>query len=109
MNQTIDVISPIDGSIALRMPASSPAAIARTLDLAKRQSLVWRTSSLGERCAIAERFIVAFERRSEEISQSITECMGRPIRYSPGEVMMICSISSKKKKDASAKKHEENK
>ena len=86
MNPAIDVISPIDGSTVLRMPGSTPAAIARTLDAARSNASVWRTSSIEERCGIVQRFTAEFGRRADEIAESITTCMGRPIQFSPGEV-----------------------
>ncbi len=42
--------------------------------------------SVAERAAICTRFVEAMEARRPEIAEELTRQMGRPIRYTPGEV-----------------------
>ena len=86
MNNRFDVISPVDGSIVVTVSESTPAQIARALDDAQRAFRSWRTSPVEDRIAIVEAFVRELERRETEIAETITACMGRPIRFAPGEV-----------------------
>ena len=86
MKQHFDVISPMDGRVVVSMPEATPSQIARSLDNAQQAYRSWRTSPLEDRMAIVEAFIAELERREAEIAETITACMGRPIRFSPGEV-----------------------
>ena len=86
MKRTFDVISPIDGNVVATIEEASPGLIARTLDKARKSQREWRNTSISDRISIIEGFVQAMEARSDEIASSITQCMGRPIRFTPGEV-----------------------
>jgi acyl-CoA reductase-like NAD-dependent aldehyde dehydrogenase len=86
MKPHFEVISPVDGRVVVSMPESTPAQIARTLDSAQQSFTKWRTSPLQDRLEIIEAFVRELERRESEIAETITACMGRPIRFAPGEI-----------------------
>ena len=86
MKQRFDVISPVDGSVFLSMEESTPSQIARTLDSAQTAAKSWRTSSIQERIAAVEAFVLSLEKRGPEIAESLTMSMGRPSRYAPFEI-----------------------
>lgn len=79
-------LSPIDGSVYVERELASPDAINRALDLARAAQRAWRTTSIADRARILTRFCDLFESQREEIATELTWQMGRPIRYSPGEV-----------------------
>ena len=45
-----------------------------------------RKTTLDSRIAILDKFLTLFEAEKEDVGKEITEEMGRPIRYSAGEV-----------------------
>ena len=86
MKRTFDVISPVDGSVFTTINEASPGLIARTLDTAQSSQQEWRETKISERVQVVEQFVQAMEGRKDEIAATITQCMGRPIRYAPGEI-----------------------
>jgi len=78
--------SPIDNSVYVERPLATPAQIDAALDRAKRAQQAWRQVPVAERAAILNRFCDLFEAQRDEIALELTWQMGRPIRYTPGEV-----------------------
>jgi acyl-CoA reductase-like NAD-dependent aldehyde dehydrogenase len=86
MTETLKTISPVDGRIYVERPLQSPADIDRALDSARRAQVAWGMTPLTERCTLLAKAVDAFVAKSEAIAAEITWQMGRPIRYTPGEV-----------------------
>ncbi|MFZ3285542.1 MAG: aldehyde dehydrogenase family protein [Telluria sp.] len=86
MSQEIVTISPIDGRIVVRRECASPADIDAALGLARLAQRAWKATSLAERSALVARAVDALVERKDEISAELTLQMGRPIRYTPGEI-----------------------
>src|SRR4051812_13460536 len=79
-------ISPIDGSVAARRPYASAAAIRSALTQAGLAQAAWRNSPLSERSALIARAVDVLVSNKDAIGEELTRQMGRPIRYTPGEV-----------------------
>ncbi|MBL8267416.1 aldehyde dehydrogenase family protein [Steroidobacter sp.] len=79
-------LSPIDGSVYFEIELATPAVIDDTLDRARAAQRAWRSTSVADRAKILNRFCDLFESRRAEIATELTWQMGRPIRYTPGEV-----------------------
>jgi acyl-CoA reductase-like NAD-dependent aldehyde dehydrogenase len=79
-------ITPIDGSIYVERPLATRDEITRTLEQARAAQRAWRQVPLAERAALCHRFIDAFVSRRDELAREITCQMGRPLRYTPGEI-----------------------
>lgn len=78
--------SPIDNSLYVERSFATQAEIALALTKAQAAQKLWRLSSLAEReeyCNVAVDFIVA---NQEAIALELSWQMGRPIRYTPGEI-----------------------
>jgi acyl-CoA reductase-like NAD-dependent aldehyde dehydrogenase len=86
MKQRIDVISPVDGAVYVSIDMATPGQIARTLDQAQEAASTWRTTTVAERVDAVEAFVLALEKRKDEIAASLTMSMGRPSRYAAFEV-----------------------
>jgi acyl-CoA reductase-like NAD-dependent aldehyde dehydrogenase len=86
MTETLKTISPVDGRIYVERTLQSGADIDRALDMARRAQISWAATPLAERCALLTKAVDAFVAKSEDIAAEITWQMGRPIRYTPGEV-----------------------
>lgn len=83
---TFDVRSPIDGSIVATRPLAGAAEIAAAVSAARAAQRAWRGVPVVERAALVRRFVEAMQARKDGIAQELTRQMGRPIRYTPGEV-----------------------
>jgi len=86
MSQEIVTISPIDGRIVVRRECASPANIDAALGLARLAQRAWKATSLAERSALVARAVDALVERKDDIGAELTLQMGRPIRYTPGEI-----------------------
>ncbi len=79
-------ISPIDGSVFVERPLAEGLLIDEALDRAVSAQRAWRAVPLKQRALICSKFCNAFEAKKDAIAIDLTWQMGRPIRYSPGEV-----------------------
>ena len=79
-------ISPIDGSELLRRPYAGAAATQAVLERARAAQAAWRQVPMAERARLLGRGVDAFVAMKERIAEELTRQMGRPIRYTPGEV-----------------------
>jgi acyl-CoA reductase-like NAD-dependent aldehyde dehydrogenase len=86
MNDTLKIISPVDGRIYVERPIETAAGIDRALDAAQRAQLAWGALPLPIRCEILGDAVDAFVAKATDIAAEITWQMGRPIRHSAGEV-----------------------
>ena len=86
MKRTFDVISPVDGRVVTTIEEANPSQIARCIDAACGAKAAWAATPLVERVAMMRAFVDAMLSRQDEIAESITLQMGRPIRYAAGEV-----------------------
>jgi len=86
MKQSLRCVSPIDGSVYVERSLASSSEIAKALERARTAQAGWRRVPVGERRALLSKAVDAFVAEGHEIAEEITRQMGRPIRYSPGEV-----------------------
>src|SRR5882724_7996712 len=82
----LTTISPADNRVYVERMLATPSEIDRALAAARRAQAAWRQVAVAERVAVIERFVAAFEAKSAAIAEEISWQMGRPIKYSPGEV-----------------------
>lgn len=77
-------ISPIDGSVLLEREFASDKEIDAALDAAGKSE--WRGLSLDARIEAVTKMVDAVVGKKDELAKELTEQMGRPIRYTPGEI-----------------------
>lgn len=82
----LKTISPVDGRVYVERPYAADRDVAVALRQARRAHEVWRAVPLAERAEVLGRAVDAVVAAKQEIAEEITWQMGRPIRYSPGEV-----------------------
>ncbi|MFA5505594.1 MAG: aldehyde dehydrogenase family protein [Vulcanimicrobiota bacterium] len=85
-SETIQVISPSDGSVVLERPAAGEREIRRALEAARKSQDRWAGLPLEERLNYLSRFTDALLARREEIAPELSRMMGRPVSQSPGEL-----------------------
>lgn len=86
MSETLQVKSPVDGSIYVEREFSSEADISDSLANSVRAQSQWKRTSLEDRKAICLRAVDALLEKQLELSEEISWQMGRPVRYTPGEI-----------------------
>ena len=85
MNQQ-RTVSPVDGRVYVERPLATAAEIDAALERSRRAQRAWRAVPVAERAVVLGRFCDAFEARRDAIASELTWQMGRPLRYTPGEV-----------------------
>jgi len=83
---TLKTVSPGNGRLYVERPLATETDVAKAVARAKTAQKSWRTTAVAERAQIVERFVKHFEANSAAIAEELTRQMGRPIRYTPGEV-----------------------
>lgn len=86
MKQELITISPIDGREIVRRPYVTEAELSALLARAKSAQRAWGGRALAERKALVGAAVDRFVAMKDEVAEAITRQMGRPLRYTPGEV-----------------------
>ena len=81
------LVSPVDGSTIASRELATPSQIEAVLQRAADSQKIWRTTPIAERAAVIERMVQAMERDALEIATELTWQMGRPVRYTPNEIL----------------------
>ncbi len=85
MSQQI-TLSPIDGKEVVRRDLATPQQLAAALDRARTAQAAWRERPLAERVRLLGAGVDRFVANRQPIAEELTRQMGRPLRYTPGEV-----------------------
>jgi acyl-CoA reductase-like NAD-dependent aldehyde dehydrogenase len=80
------VVSPVDGEVYIERPYAEHADIDAALSRADSVVRSWRATSIADRVELVTKAVDIFVSRGAEIGEEITWQMGRPIRFTPGEV-----------------------
>ncbi len=83
---SIDVISPVDGSLYCSVEVTTADQIDSVLERSTTAQVEWSATSLAERAAICARFADLLDGNADRLGREISWQMGRPIRYAPREV-----------------------
>jgi len=83
---SLEVVTPVDGSVYVRRPLADWHKLDRVLDRAVGAQREWRTVPLRERMAICLRFADRLAADADRLAPELSWQMGRPIRFAPREV-----------------------
>ena len=86
MSSELQTISPINGAVIVRRAYANPDQSRAVLEHAMAAQAAWRDAAIAERAVVVSRGVDAFVAGKAEIAVELTQQMGRPIRYTPGEV-----------------------
>jgi acyl-CoA reductase-like NAD-dependent aldehyde dehydrogenase len=81
------IYSPIDGSVVAERTLADDAHVERVLSQAAAAQQQWRNIPLAERSALCEAMVAWLEAHVDDIAREISLQMGRPIRYTPNEIL----------------------
>ena len=92
--------SPIDGRLVAERELADDASIARAISKARNAQQTWKQVPISEKISICEAFADKLLSRKELLGEEITIQMGRPIRYTPNEIVgmadrtrVMCGLS----------------
>jgi len=86
MTQELITISPVDGSVAVQRRYATSDGIRAALARANLAQRAWQDAPLASRAALVTSAVEALVAQKDAIAEELTRQMGRPIRYTPGEV-----------------------
>ena len=86
MSQTFNCISPVDGRVYVSRTYATERDLVDTLQRAIEARNAWRAISVSERARFCSLAIDSLLSKKDIIAEEITRQMGRPIRYSAGEL-----------------------
>ncbi|KAG1444763.1 hypothetical protein G6F56_010163 [Rhizopus delemar] len=89
----IQVASPIDQSIVYEVDCLTQNQVNAAVESSQGAFLTWKKTPVPERVTIMNKFCELIEQKKDEVAQSITMQMGRPIRYGHGEVKGVLERS----------------
>lgn len=90
MADLIQSLSPFSQTVFAEREQTSSAELDRVLDAAQRAQQKWRQKSVQERADLCLKFVDAFAAMEADIAPEISQQMGRPVRFGPGEVAGTC-------------------
>ena len=83
---SLKVVSPVDGRVYAERGLASSVEIGAALAAAREAQAEWQAVSVADRSAACLRFVDAMVARKDEFGKELSWQMGRPIRYTPGEI-----------------------
>jgi len=86
MNKTIKIISPIDGVVIAERTLATEDEVRSALQSAVDAHVLWKATDVTARAKLCHQAIDFMVANSDEIAEQITLQMGRPIKYSAGEL-----------------------
>ena len=87
MNTVHRIVSPVDGSIVAERPLATDDDIEKVLSRADAARREWRSTPLSVRIELCEAMVRWLENNVKDIAREITLQMGRPVRYTPNEIL----------------------
>jgi acyl-CoA reductase-like NAD-dependent aldehyde dehydrogenase len=85
-SNTVQLVSPIDGSVYAQRRLVDAGEIARALDAAQAAQADWKRRPVAERAAFCTAAVDAMLAMRDEIVPELAWQMGRPVRYGAGEL-----------------------
>lgn len=82
----MEVLNPYDGTVIDTVPAASEEDVARAVECAVQAQKKWAKVPVFDRTEIVQRFISLVTEHQEELAQTLTAEMGKPINSARGEV-----------------------
>lgn len=81
------IISPIDGSVVAERELADDARVESVLSAAGTARASWSATPLSDRIRLCEAMVQWLIDHIDEIAPEISQQMGRPVRYTPNEIL----------------------
>ncbi|KAF8928423.1 hypothetical protein BGZ52_003350 [Haplosporangium bisporale] len=83
---TLSVTTPVDSTVFATVKISNTEQVQAAVERASKAQKVWKKVPVRERVALGRKFLEILGSRKDELAKELTMQMGRPLRYTPGEI-----------------------
>lgn len=83
---TLSITTPVDSTVFATVQISSSAQVQAAVERAHKAQKAWKNVPIKQRVDLARRFLDTLGHRKDELAKELTMQMGRPLRYTPGEI-----------------------
>ena len=83
---TLTVTTPVDSTAFATVQISSSEQVQAAVERAAKAQKAWKRVPLKQRVDMGRRFLDVLGTRKDELAKELTMQMGRPLRYTPGEI-----------------------
>ncbi|KAI7821496.1 aldehyde dehydrogenase [Gamsiella multidivaricata] len=83
---TLSVVTPVDSTVFAKVQISSTEQVQAAVERAAKAQKGWKQVPLKDRVETGRRFLEVFGTRKDELAKELTMQMGRPLRFTPGEI-----------------------
>ncbi|KAG0005596.1 hypothetical protein BGZ79_003507 [Entomortierella chlamydospora] len=83
---TLSIVTPVDSAVFATVHISSSEEVQAAVERAAEAQKAWKRVPLKQRIETGRRFLEVFGSRKDELAKELTMQMGRPLRYTPGEI-----------------------
>jgi acyl-CoA reductase-like NAD-dependent aldehyde dehydrogenase len=83
---TLSVTTPVDSTIFATVKISNTEQVQAAVERASKAQKAWKKVPVRERVALGRKFLEILGSRKDELAKELTMQMGRPLRYTPGEI-----------------------
>lgn len=83
---TLSIVTPVDSTTYATVQISSSEQVQAAVEKAAKAQKSWKKTPLKQRVEMGRRFLEVFGTRKDELAKELTMQMGRPLRYTPGEI-----------------------
>jgi acyl-CoA reductase-like NAD-dependent aldehyde dehydrogenase len=86
MSKTLKIISPVDGAIIAERSLATEDEVNSTLQASASAYSQWKSTDVSTRAGFCHKAIDSIVAKTNDVAKEITLQMGRPVKYSAGEV-----------------------
>ncbi|KAF9377402.1 hypothetical protein CPB97_010219 [Podila verticillata] len=83
---TLSVTTPVDSTVFATVKISNTEQVQAAVERASKAQKAWKKVPVRERVALGRKFLEILSSRKDELAKELTMQMGRPLRYTPGEI-----------------------
>ncbi|KAF9310631.1 hypothetical protein BG003_008327 [Podila horticola] len=83
---TLSVTTPVDSTVFATVKISNTEQVQAAVERAAKAQKAWKKVPIKERVALGRKFLEILGTRKDELAKELTMQMGRPLRYTPGEI-----------------------
>ncbi|KAG0348734.1 hypothetical protein BG004_004310 [Podila humilis] len=83
---TLAITTPVDSTVFATVKISSSEQVQAAVVRAAKAQKQWKKVPIQDRVRLGRQFLEILGRRKEELAKELTMQMGRPLRYTPGEI-----------------------
>jgi acyl-CoA reductase-like NAD-dependent aldehyde dehydrogenase len=85
-SSVLKIVTPVDSTTYATVQISTSEQVQSAVERATKAQKAWKKVPVKERVEMGRRFLQALQSRKDELAKELTMQMGRPLRYTPGEI-----------------------